>query len=186
MKIRSYWIVTIFFLAICFALTSPLSQAATITVTTSADNLIDDNDCTLREAIISANNDSNAGEDACTAGNGADTIILPSGTITLAIAPDGTPNDNLDGDFDITDDLTIIGQGASLTTISGDNTDRIFDIGVNSSNPSVTISSLTLTLGLPSGDGGAIQTTGSGSFELSGVVITANNTVSGFVDRGRH
>ena len=51
---------------------------ATITVTTNVDNLTDNGDCTLREAIQAANTD--AAVDACPPGNGADLILLAPGS----------------------------------------------------------------------------------------------------------
>ncbi len=74
--------------AVAAALTSLSAQGATISVDTSADDITDNGNCTLREAIMSANN--NVATDNCTAGEGGgthDTIDL-SGiagqTITLS------------------------------------------------------------------------------------------------------
>jgi CSLREA domain-containing protein len=56
---------------------SPAAHAAaTITVTTQSDVTADDGECTLREAIIAANDDTASGVTAgeCIAGSGADTI----------------------------------------------------------------------------------------------------------------
>ena len=53
-------------------LAAPLAQAATITPNTFADDNTNNGNCTLREAIIAANTD--AADDACTAGTGADQI----------------------------------------------------------------------------------------------------------------
>ena len=86
------------------------AEAATIIVNTTADavdanpgdGVCDDGtgNCTLRAAIMEAN-----------ALAGADTITVPAGTYTLAIA--GTDEDaGATGDLDITDDLTIVGAGA--------------------------------------------------------------------------
>jgi len=47
------------------------ARAAAITVTTTADELNTDGDCSLREAVAAANDD--IGVDACTPGSGADT-----------------------------------------------------------------------------------------------------------------
>jgi CSLREA domain-containing protein len=105
----------------------------TITVNTTDDELNGDDDCSLREAIRAAN--TNSVVSGCAAGSGTDTIILPSGTYTLTMI--GTMEDSaLTGDLDITDDLTVIGDGASTTIIDGNGSitrDRVFHIvGTNS------------------------------------------------------
>src|SRR6476659_7405656 len=82
----------------------PPAYAATIDVTTFTDNLINNGDCSLREAIQAANTDSAV--DACPAGSGADTIQLLAGTYTLSIV--GANEDmNQTGDLDILGNLTI-------------------------------------------------------------------------------
>src|SRR5436190_20379271 len=64
------------------------ASAATVTVTTNADELNADGDCSLREAIAAANTD--AAVDACAAGSGFDVVVLAAGTYspaaTLSIA----------------------------------------------------------------------------------------------------
>jgi len=61
----------------------PTVRAAGIIVNTTDDELNDDGDCSLREAIRAANSDSAV--DACTAGRGADTITLSAGVYRLSI-----------------------------------------------------------------------------------------------------
>jgi CSLREA domain-containing protein len=110
--------------------------ATTITVTTTADTLITNGSCSIREAIINANNDAATWPD-CAAGSGADVINLPAGTITFAIAntpgpPDVPAHGDVDsvaaqGDLDILSSMTIAGNAAG-TTINGNQLDRIFDI----------------------------------------------------------
>src|SRR6185503_17795453 len=60
------------------------ARANTITVNTTADILATNGSCSIREAIINANNDAATWPD-CAAGAGADTIVLPAGTIVFAI-----------------------------------------------------------------------------------------------------
>jgi CSLREA domain-containing protein len=100
----------------------PVAHAATITVNTTDDELNNDGDCSLREAIQAANTDTAVS--GCAAGNGADTITLPAGFYTLTIAGAGE-NANATGDLDITDDLTINGDGEGITIIQA---------GTNSTN----------------------------------------------------
>jgi CSLREA domain-containing protein len=97
--------------ALTFALAlqlAPPAYAALIVVTTTVDELNNDGDCSLREAIRAANAD--AAVDTCVAGSGADVITLPAGTYTLTIAGEETAASA--GDLDITDDLSISGAGA--------------------------------------------------------------------------
>src|ERR671921_618797 len=71
--------------ALVFSLAlAPPAHAATISVTTTTDELNADGDCSLREAVRAANLD--ASVDACVAGTGADMITLPAGTYLLSVA----------------------------------------------------------------------------------------------------
>jgi large repetitive protein len=114
------------------------------------------NICTLRAAIMEAN-----------ALAGANTIDLAAG-VTYALTRSGNDDSALDGDLDITGDLTINRVGASNAIIDANLTDRIFDIhsGV------ITISGVTLTHG-SAHEGGAIQN--NGTLTLNSSTIT-NNT----------
>lgn len=121
------------------------AQAATITVSTSDDEVNEDGDCSLREAIIAANTDTAV--DACPAGDGADHIELPAATYTLTIT--GANNDDATrGDLDILDDLTITGEGRASTIIDANGDDRAVHILVDAG--SVEISRLTVRGSHPS------------------------------------
>jgi CSLREA domain-containing protein len=54
-----------------------------IAITTTDDELNDDGDCALREAIVAANTDTVV--DECEAGSGADVLFVPAGTYTLTL-----------------------------------------------------------------------------------------------------
>ena len=103
--------------------------------------------CTLREAIIDANNNP-----------GADTIIVPIGELLLVVDGGGLGTHEdfaATGDLDIRDDLTIIGQGPDSTTIDANALDRVFHIPV--AGLTVTLQGLTITGGggiSQGGDGG--------------------------------
>jgi CSLREA domain-containing protein len=102
-----------------------VSAGAVIQVTTSLDQIVDDDDCSLREAIQAANlNQAFAG---CPAGSGQDTIMLPSGSYALSIQGQGE-DQGLIGDLDIREPLTILGAGIDLTNIDGKLMDRIFHV----------------------------------------------------------
>ncbi|HEX7973857.1 MAG TPA: CSLREA domain-containing protein, partial [Anaerolineales bacterium] len=101
------------------------AQGTTISVTSPLDDVEDNQNCTLREAIIAAN--THSPRDRCVAGSGANTIILPAGVYNIWLSG---PNDesSLAGDLDITDNLTITGASAETTTLDGNNLDRILHI----------------------------------------------------------
>jgi CSLREA domain-containing protein len=123
------------------------ARAATITVNSESDVVANNGQCALREAITAANTDtpsgSNAGE--CAAGSGADTIKLPAGFFTLAIAGKGE-DANATGDLDLLSDITITGEGPDITTISGEGIDRVFDV---TAAHTVSLDGLTVSGGRP-------------------------------------
>lgn len=88
-RVVTYRLLPVLVLALLLALAMPPGEvhAATIIVDTTDDELNSDGDCSLREAIQAANN--NSVVDACTAGTGDNTITLPAGTYTLAMAVGG-------------------------------------------------------------------------------------------------
>ncbi len=100
-------------------------------------------DCSLREAIRAAN-----------AAAGPDTIPLQAGTYTLQQV--GTDEDDaLDGDLDITDDLTITGMGPAATTVDGNGAvtlERVFAVDpvTGGASPAVSFSMLRITGGTDS------------------------------------
>lgn len=117
-----------------------VTVATTITVTTTNDEANSDGDCSLREAILSANFDNVV--DACPAGNGADTIILPAGTYVLTMAVTGD-DVGFSGDLDIIDDLTIQGDAADSTIIDGNGIENVFHIP-DSPGAAATITGVTI------------------------------------------
>jgi predicted outer membrane repeat protein len=129
---------------------------ATFPVTTTDDGGVG----SLRQAIIDAN-----------ANPGADMVTIPAGTYTLTIA--GADEDaGLTGDLDITQNLTIVGDGADVTIIDGNGLDRIFDIhgGVTVNISGVTIRGGEVATGL--GGGGGIRSVG--NLTLEDVIVTNN------------
>ncbi|HEY1833523.1 MAG TPA: choice-of-anchor Q domain-containing protein [Solirubrobacteraceae bacterium] len=113
-----------------FVALAPAAQAATITVTTTADTLANDGVCSLREALTAAATDLPSGSAAgeCVAGSGPDTIVLPAGAYVLSRT--GVPDDtNVNGDLDVTaGTVTIVGAGQSLTKIDANGIDRVLDV----------------------------------------------------------
>ena len=149
---------------------TPDAAAALITVNSTADTVAADAQCTLREALLNANDDAATSPD-CTAGSGADTIsfnlTLPA-TITLS----GTS-------LPILESATINGPDTGVLTINGNAASRIFTVEDDDSLVAidVEINDLILTNGDATGEaipaGGAI-------FNADNLVLT-NVTVSGNV-----
>ena len=151
-----------------FVYVSSPAWAATITVNSTADPGVDDAQCTLREAITSANTDTAFG--GCVAGSGADTI-------TFAL-PDDPSTISLNSELLIADDLQIDGPGASALTISGNDASRVFFVnpgepGATSGPPatglSVGITNLTIANGLAKGGNGGAPAAAGGSGGAAGM-----------------
>lgn len=144
---------------------TPTARAATITVNTTTDEVNTNGNCSLREAIRAANLDQAV--DGCTAGNGADTISIPTGNYVLTIAGNNE-NDALTGDLDIADDLTLLGSNPFNTTIDANGLDRVLHI-VNDSALSV--------LGITVTGGSTTTQAGSGILVSNGELTVAYSRV---------
>src|SRR5687768_11629638 len=83
------------------------AQAATITVTANIDTISDNNICTIREAVISANTGTAPNDDCPNGSPGLDTInFAPSVSPQLSVAPGAESTPGETGDLDVSDDLT--------------------------------------------------------------------------------
>jgi CSLREA domain-containing protein len=118
-------------------------------------------DCSLREAIRAAN-----------ANPGADVISLTVvGTYTLSIT--GTNESAAaTGDLDISEDLTILGQGTSATIIDAEGIDRVFHL---SAAGTVVISGVTIMGGRPPAGGGGGITINDSDLSLFNVAVISNS-----------
>jgi CSLREA domain-containing protein len=161
-------------LAATFGVAGP-AQAASIKVTTKADELNNQPPCSLREAIRSANVDTAIG--GCNSGTGPDTIVLPKGTYKLTI-PNGPTDADEDnggsGDLDVLADLTIKGAGAAKTVVDANGPaigDRVFHVGTAAS---VTFSGLTIRNGIET-----VGAVGGGGVGNRGKVTFINAAVMG-------
>ena len=137
----------------------PVQAVTTITVNTTTDELNNDGDCSLREAIQAANSDSAV--DACPAGSGADTISLPAATYTLTL-----------GQLTINTPTTLTGVGPGTTIVEAATTpgvasSRVFLI---SNGATVAISGVMIRHGNFTGFGAGIWT--------NGTLTLTNTTVS--------
>ncbi|MEO8290924.1 MAG: CSLREA domain-containing protein [Gaiellaceae bacterium] len=175
-------------------------------MTTTNDELNDDGDCSLREAVRAANTDLRIS--GCAKGSGADTIVLRAATYRFAAGLDGDDDTAEKGDLDLMGVLTIRGAGAQKTFVNGNDLDRVFQVltsadvtilrlavkdGLNFTN-SVTggagiLNSGTLTLTSASlvsnqaagsnqglGNGGGLFNESGATAILRGVTVTENQT----------
>src|SRR5260370_1247305 len=101
------------------AIASPAGAAQTYTVTQLTDHggRVSDDPCSLRDA-----------SDTADSSPGADTIVLPAGTVRIDQSGADEDNDTF-GDFDIKGTVTVRGQGATATTVqSFVPNQRVFDV----------------------------------------------------------
>lgn len=173
MRGSRWFILGLVYLAMMFV---PTVRAATITVTTTADeNNSNPAACSLREAVASANGDTGIG--GCAAGSGADTIDLPGGTYEL------TTNTQLTITTDITIQRTSGTAIIEADSVAFNNlvTWRVFNVA---SGGSLSLVNLTVRHGripLLSLDpaqaslssGGCIRVVSGGVLILSGTTVTS-------------
>jgi CSLREA domain-containing protein len=156
-------------LAIWLLAPAGIALADDIIVNTTDDELNTDGDCSLREAIQAAN--TNAAVDACASGNLSDTITIPAGIYTMTLA--GGDDDNLTGDYDITETLTLNGAGADQTIIDANQVDRIFHIHTNVIVAN--LNDLTITNGKASGSGGGVMLEQYPALNVTNCIISNNS-----------
>jgi CSLREA domain-containing protein len=158
----------------------PGAQAATITVTTTADTVANDDVCSLREALTAAATDLPSGSAAgeCAAGSGPDTIVLAADPYVLSRT--GVPDDtNVNGDLDVTaGTVTIVGAGPSLTKIDANGIDRVLDVLPGAT---LTLENLTIAGGrLPTSAAGTAAGVGTvGGAGGAGGASTGGNSAAG-------
>lgn len=146
--------------------------AASVTVTTTTDEVNANGECSLREAIANANQDDVSGSVDCAPGSGHDTIAFSgslSGTITLT-AGELTVSD--------ADGLTI--EGGDDITISGNHASRVFSVAAGAQ---LALRDLTVVDGYALNEnGGGIHNLG--TVELDGSTVTGNLTYGFNVNGG--
>ncbi len=163
---------------------APVQAAGTITVNTTVDEFNTGPNCSLREAIQSANTTTNYG--GCVlSGTQPFTINLPAGTFGLT-RPGTFDDTNAIGDLDILASGTALsGAGASLTIIQQNTSDRVIDF-----NPTIalsfsgSLSNLRITggnVGGTYGGGGIIygDSNGGGTLTLTNVTVDGNTASQG-------
>ena len=169
------------------------ASAASIVVDSTGDTIAEDGACTLREALVNANQDDQSGSLDCAAGSSSDVITFEvTGTIRLSAE---LTNSGI---------VTIQGPGARALTISGENSVRVFsnssrlilyDLTIangmapygagifndtrNNASPDVTVTSSALINNSASVAGGAIGGRIDPSFPARGDVWIQGTTVQG-------
>lgn len=151
-----------------------------ISVTTRNDELNNDGDCSLREAIVTVNE--GAPRSGCaTPSAGANTIKLRSGSYGLKLTGRGEMASET-GDLNITDPNTkIVGKSMTRTVVDANDIDRVFTAFVP-----VTFSKLEITGGNPGSEpGGGILAGSQDPIRLDRVRVADNETTgTSFVDAG--
>ncbi len=173
-----YLALSIATLGLFFMLATPQVAYAdgTIEVDTVADEFGTGADCSLREAIQSANTDSDFG--GCTRTDTLPyTLELMAGEFMLSL-PGANEDANATGDLDISTFLTIAGAGASDTIIQAGAIptaaiDRVIHV---LSGATVTIADVTIRNGATptDGNGGGIANTGGSTLTLVNSVVRDN------------
>ena len=145
-------------------------------------------DCSLREAISAAN-----------AAAGADTVTIPAGTYTLAIANGGGTNEdnNATGDLDINGPTTLTGAGAASTIIQAGTTNANGIDKVLAFNPFCTtavtssLANVTVRFGRNTqpptapdfsytGGGLDVCNISAGGFAMTNTTVSDNNATTGY------
>jgi CSLREA domain-containing protein len=161
---KHFFIRPLLILGICLVLSAvgPVNtaRAETLTVTTIVDGFdgVCDAHCSLRDAIYTANSNSDPS-----------TIILPAGTYALTRV--GYDDTGISGDLDIREDVIISGAGAEQTLIDAQafTDERIFDV---QNGAEVTISGLTVSYGHGNLGGGV--SCNNSTLTLNSVIIRFN------------
>jgi CSLREA domain-containing protein len=162
--------------AVILLLATPaLSYAATIVVTTTADDTNHGNGCSLREALINATNNAATHAD-CAPGSGADTIqfratTFSGGDASLIVLNSGLP--------EITSEILIDGSNATAVKVDGNGSVRPFFVALDGV---FTLRNITVQNGLGENGGGIYNNGGVLSVELCNFIN--NRAVTNFAGDG--
>lgn len=172
-------VVRLFVAPVCLAAALVATSAAEIlVVTTTSDSINAGDGCSLREALINANTDSKQGSIECSAGSGADVIILPPQLINLTSSV-AEESDTAVGDLDIASDITIWGGGQQVSrlSMSAFSRGRIFDVLPGAS---LTLRGVQLEKGFAAQEGGSIRVASGAVLNLvdAGIVASTIDPIS--------
>ncbi|MFT3891576.1 MAG: hypothetical protein QM730_08090 [Anaerolineales bacterium] len=166
-------------LIICTFIPTQPVYAASLIVNTNADNTVAEGLCSLREAIVNANNNAATYSD-CAAGSGAD-IISFVGNYTITLAGSQLPA--------ITSTITINGNGMANTIIQANannpvtnlpavatHENRVFEVA---NGASLTLDGMTIRHGRCTGGCSSTITNGASGILNQGILTVTNSTLSG-------
>lgn len=156
-----------------YAAPGAIGFSITVNTTTDEYDAVANANCSLREAITTANTDVNFG--GCTrvsSGSPPDDIILQA-SATYTLTRTGSDDTNINGDLDITETVTIQGNNATVNGNGTTTSDRVIDI--LSGSGVVNISGVTIKNGKQGGVGGGIRN--AATLHLSNCTITNNQTL---------
>ena len=122
------------------------------------------NNCSLREALSAAN-----------ARVGADRVVLGKGRYRMEIPDDGN-DDNGSGDFDLTDEVSVVGEGPSRTTVDGAGVHRVFSLNTFSPH---SLKGMTIRGGAAPGSIGGGVFIGPSDATIENVIIKDNRASNG-------
>jgi CSLREA domain-containing protein/uncharacterized repeat protein (TIGR01451 family) len=150
------------------------ASAATIVVSTIADTIASDGECSLREAIINANNGDQSGSTDCASGSaGADLIVFDAGLAGQTLQLGGSQLPVIISSMHI--EGPVAGEPDQLL-LDADGQSRLFEI---SGTVTVHIQDLTLSGGhttAPNAQGGAVRVVDGASLTLERMIISGNTT----------
>ena len=138
-----------------------------IVVTTAEDEMNDDGDCSLREAVEAAN--TNAAVDGCAAGDADGDTITFDGAYTIVLSM---------GELLVSDDVQIDASDVGGVTVDGDGASRIFDVDAASGTGDAQAVAF-VSLVLQNGDSGM---GGSSAPDAGGAVDLKSGSEALFVD----
>jgi len=169
-RLKNFILSTILLLTLCFGFAFNLTpvSAATIVVTTTVDENVNNSECSLREALWAARFD--IAHYGCKAGSGADIISLPSGTYTLSKALTY-----------IYTEITINGEDPSTTIIEASGCNPVAETCEHDYNVftvwdtgNLTLNNLTIRHGNGANNGGGILNYISGNLTINNCIFTEN------------
>ncbi|MCP5011907.1 MAG: hypothetical protein GY942_18165 [Aestuariibacter sp.] len=159
--------------------TAVAAPLANLTVTIGDSSFADDGQCSLREAIVNANQDTQAFTSAgeCSAGSGADSIIVGI-DVTLTITDNNADGNGANGLPVITSTIVISGDGHTLSRDGASPPFRFFYLNQGGSS-NLTLNDMTITNGdADVNDGGALLMT-AGQADVISVTFSHNQADSG-------
>lgn len=171
----------LFSLVLLWSVSFTGAEASTVVVTTDQDIIAKDGLCSLREAVISVNNQ--AAEDACSWSSTPSTYTLGNTSYSGDIIEFDTSLNSLPivltltgisedlaatGDLDLQRNVLIRGNGRSNTVIDGNANDRVFH---SFSAPVVALEALTVQNGAITQGSGILSY---GRLDLNDVLVTSN------------